>query len=389
MDIKTFAKEHFEEYKALICQLTAIPAPSHHEERRAAFICEYLHQLGYGQAFIDDAKNVICEVKGSDLEAPVHIFMAHTDTVFPDETEIPVVVEDGCIKAPGVGDDTTNVCAILMTLKYLSEKKIVPKQTMVFALNSCEEGLGNLKGCRALVKQYTGRIGQLVSYDCGYNAGTVWAVGSRRYEIRIRTTGGHSYADFGATNAIAVAADMIHDFYEIDTNTMPGKTTYNVGLIEGGTSVNTIAQDVKILYEYRSDRMMGLELMEREMSVIVDKYTDREDARVDIEMIGDRAFYGSGRQKENDGAAEAGRRDYFQKYRCDADVRKWIYRLQYSVVHGHTGHLLRRLSGRWTAYKRRICPNRFTGNRPVRSHGNDLRGYDEPAVGKSWFLIDG
>ncbi|MFR6157252.1 MAG: hypothetical protein ACLUI7_08845 [Coprococcus sp.] len=81
MDIKTFAKEHFEEYKALICQLTAIPAPSHHEKRRAAFICEYLHQLGYGQAFIDDAKNVICEVKGSDLEAPVHIFMAHTDTV--------------------------------------------------------------------------------------------------------------------------------------------------------------------------------------------------------------------------------------------------------------------------------------------------------------------
>lgn len=212
MDIKTFAKEHFEEYKALICQLTAIPAPSHHEERRAAFICEYLHQLGYGQAFIDDAKNVICEVKGSDLEAPVHIFMAHTDTVFPDETEIPVVVEDGCIKAPGVGDDTTNVCAILMTLKYLSEKKIVPKQTMVFALNSCEEGLGNLKGCRTLVKQYTGRIGQLVSYDCGYNAGTVWAVGSRRYEIRIRTTGGHSYADFGETNAIAVAADMIMIF---------------------------------------------------------------------------------------------------------------------------------------------------------------------------------
>ena len=69
-----------------------------------------------------------------------------------------------------------------------------------------------MKGCRALVKQYTGRIGQLVSYDCGYNAGTVWAVGSRRYEIRIRTTGGHSYADFGAINAIAVAADMIHDF---------------------------------------------------------------------------------------------------------------------------------------------------------------------------------
>ena len=102
MDIKTFAKEHFEEYQALICKLTSIPAPSHHEERRAAFICEYLHQLGYDQAFIDDAKNVICEVKGSDLEAPVHIFMALYGYGFPcHETELPVVVEDGCIKAPG------------------------------------------------------------------------------------------------------------------------------------------------------------------------------------------------------------------------------------------------------------------------------------------------
>lgn len=292
MDIKTFAREHFEEYQALICQLTAIPAPSHHEDKRAAFICDYLHQLGYTQALIDDAKNVVCEIPGSDKEADVHIFMAHTDTVFPDETEIPVVVEDGCIKAPGVGDDTTNVCAILMTLKYLAEKNIIPKQTMIFALNACEEGLGNLKGCRTLVRHYNGRIGQLVSYDCGYNAGTIWAVGSRRYEIRIRTAGGHSYADFGATNAIAVAADMIHDFYKIDTENMPGKTTYNVGLIEGGTSVNTIAQDVRILYEYRSDRMMGLELMEREMSLIIDKYTDREDARVDIEMIGDRPSMG-------------------------------------------------------------------------------------------------
>ena len=135
--------------------------------------------------------------------------------------------------------------------------------------------------------------------------------------------------------------------------------------------MNTIAQDVKILYEYRSDRMMGLELMEREMSAIIDKYTDREDARVDIEMIGDRPSMGQVDKKK---MAELQKRqkDYFQKYRCDADVRKRIHRLQYSIVHGHTGHLLRRLSGRRTAYKRRICPNRFTGNRPVCGHGNDL-----------------
>lgn len=292
MDIQTFVKDYFEEYMALICQLTAIPAPSHKEDARAAFICDYLHQLGYEQAFVDEARNVICEIKGKDRQKDVHMFMAHTDTVFPDETEIPVKIEDGCIKAPGVGDDTTNVCAILMTLRFLAEYPTVPERDTVFALNSCEEGLGNLKGCRALVQRYEGRLGQVVSFDCGYESGTVWAVGSRRYAITVQTAGGHSYADFGAVNAIAVAADMIHDFYHVDAAAMPGKTTYNVGIIEGGTSVNTIAQNVRFMYEYRSDRMEGLTLMQDAMMQIVDDYTHRPDVHIQVEVIGDRPSMG-------------------------------------------------------------------------------------------------
>lgn len=293
MKIETFVREHFEAYKELICRITSIPAPSHKEDARATFICDYLHQLGYLQAFTDEAKNVICEIKGRDSRKDVHIFMAHTDTVFPDETTIPVIIEDGCIKAPGVGDDTTNVCAILMTLQYLTENPMIPEQDTIFVLNSCEEGLGNLKGCRALVSRYEGRLGQVVSFDCGYTDGTVWAVGSRRYAITVRTAGGHSYADFGAANAIAAAAEIIHDFYQVDTKTMPGKTTYNVGIIEGGTSVNTIAQNVEFMYEYRSDRMEGLELMEKKMKDILAGYTDRTDVDVQVEIIGDRPSMGN------------------------------------------------------------------------------------------------
>ncbi|MGN0204262.1 MAG: M20/M25/M40 family metallo-hydrolase [Coprococcus sp.] len=293
MKIETFVREHFEAYKELICRITSIPAPSHKEDARATFICDYLHQLGYLQAFTDEAKNVICEIKGRDSRKDVHIFMAHTDTVFPDETTIPVIIEDGCIKAPGVGDDTTNVCAILMTLQYLTENPMIPEQDTIFVLNSCEEGLGNLKGCRALVRRYEGRLGQVVSFDCGYTDGTVWAVGSRRYAINVRTAGGHSYADFGAVNAIAAAADIIHDFYQVDTKTMPGKTTYNVGIIEGGTSVNTIAQNVEFMYEYRSDRMEGLELMEKKMKDILAGYTDRTDVDVQVKIIGDRPSMGN------------------------------------------------------------------------------------------------
>lgn len=298
MKTQTFVRENFEAYKDLICRLTSIPAPSHKEDKRADFICDYLHRLGYTQTFVDEAKNVICEVKGQDSRKDVHIFMAHTDTVFPDETELPVVVEDGCIKAPGVGDDTTNVCAILMTLQYLAQHPAVPEQDTVFVLNACEEGLGNLKGCRALMKRYEGQVGQVVSFDCGYDAGTVWAVGSRRYAITIKTAGGHSYADFGSVNAIAAAADMIHDFYQIDAKKMPGKTTYNVGIIEGGTSVNTIAQNVRFMYEYRSDRMEGLELMETNMKNVLSVYSQRADVDVQVEIIGDRPSMGQVNRKK-------------------------------------------------------------------------------------------
>lgn len=292
MKQEQFIQEHFEAYKNLICTLTAIPAPSHKEDARAAFICDYLHGLGFAQAFIDEAKNVICEIKGRDSAKDVHVFMAHTDTVFPDETPIPVTIEDGMIKAPGVGDDTTNVCAILMTLQYLAEYPLVPEQDTVFVLNACEEGLGNLKGCRAVAARYEGRLGQLVSFDCGYSSGTVWAVGSRRYAITVKTTGGHSYWDFGAANAIAAAADIIHDFYQIDTREMPGKTTYNVGLIEGGTSVNTIAQNVRFMYEYRSERMEGLEMMAVRTRQILDDYHNRPDLQVEVLLIGDRPSMG-------------------------------------------------------------------------------------------------
>jgi di/tripeptidase len=163
----------------------------------------------------------------------------------------------------------------------------------VFALNACEEGLGNLKGCRALVARYQDRLGQVVSFDCGYDAGVVWAVGSRRYAITVRTKGGHSFFDFGAANAIAAAADLIHAFYKIDTKEMVGKTTYNVGLIQGGTSVNTIAQDAHFLYEYRSDTTEGLELMEAQMRHILTEYSEHREVSVQTEVIGDRPSMGN------------------------------------------------------------------------------------------------
>lgn len=288
--IEQYVQDSLQEHEALICALARIPAPSGQEDARAAYVLHYLQELGYDQAFIDDAKNVICEIKGRDPEGPVHIFAAHLDTVFPDTEPLPVTVTEDRISAPGVGDDTANVSALLMILRYLSLYKITPAKTTVFAMDSCEEGLGNLKGCRSLMERYADRCIQFVSLDMGFDEGTDLAVGSRRYRISLETEGGHSYWNFGNKNAIAEAADLISKLYAVKTEDFPGKVTYNAGVIEGGTSVNTIAQRVSFLFEYRADSAAGLTQMEAVFKQILEESS--RSAAIRAERIGDRPGMG-------------------------------------------------------------------------------------------------
>ena len=305
-EIRQYVKEIRKEQEELLCQLAAIPAPSGQEDARAAFCLEYLQKLGYRQAFTDDAKNVVVQIEGKDRRLPVHIYAAHLDTVFPDTETMPVRVTADRIYAPGVGDDTANAAAILLVLKYLSEKDIQPAWDMLFALDSCEEGLGNLKGCRRLMEGFADRCGQFVSLDMGYDAGTDLAVGCRRWRIRLQTQGGHSFWDFGKENAIAQAAELITRLYQVDAGNLPGKVTYNAGQIQGGTSVNAIAQGADFLYEYRADSARGLETMDEIFGIILEAFagegfsmeaglqpcTGREGVRMEVEKIGDRPGMG-------------------------------------------------------------------------------------------------
>jgi len=272
------------EVVALIKELCAIPAPSHHEERRAAFIKEWFEKHGL-VAEIDEALNVLCPMAIDEYEDMV-VVMAHTDTVFPDMDPMPLTEAGGKLFCPGVGDDTTNVAALMMLAAYIKRCGIKPQCGVLFVANSCEEGLGNLRGCKAIMNRFGSRVKAFLSLDGGYSHVCCRAVGSSRYRITTKTRGGHSFADFGSRNAIAVLAGLITDLYQQDVpigeNT---HTTYNVGIIEGGTSVNTIAQEAHMLYEYRSDDAQCLDVMEKQLQEILGKH-ELSDAQIDLELLG-------------------------------------------------------------------------------------------------------
>lgn len=270
--IEKWVKAHEDEAFELLKTLAAIPSPSNHEEKRAAFIKTWLETQGARGVFIDEALNVIYPLACTD-DNPLYVFMAHIDVVFADTDTLPVRIEDGKIHAPGVGDDTSNVVAMLMVVKYITEHHLVPRdgKGIVFVANSGEEGLGNLKGSRRIVETYGKRIEEFLSFDGTYLSVCTRAVGSKRYGVQVTTEGGHSYGAFGNRNAIAYAASLINTLYTLKVPDI-GKTTYNVGTITGGTSVNTIAQSCEFLYEYRSDEQEALQYMENHFHAAIEAY---------------------------------------------------------------------------------------------------------------------
>lgn len=285
-EILDYIAAHRQEGYELLLQLAQIPAPSNHEEKRAAFCKAWLDSQGAEGVYIDEALNVLYPV-GCTEENDLVVFMAHSDVVFPDTEALPLKVEGDRIYCPGIGDDTANVAALLMTAKYIAQKKLIPKTCgVLLVINSGEEGLGNLKGSRKIMEDFGSRVREFVTLDGRTHSCVNRAVGSRRYRIEIDTEGGHSYANFGNRNAIALLASMIDRLYAIEVPPI-GKTTYNVGTISGGTSVNTIAQHAQMLYEFRSDEREALSIMQAHLDGIVESFRARGIA-VTVTLVGDR-----------------------------------------------------------------------------------------------------
>lgn len=286
-----FVEQHHIETIELLKTLAAIPAPSHHEEKRAEFIRGWLMSQGAGDVQIDEAGNVLFLFTGKekdsfrgDNEQDITVIMAHIDVVFPDTEPLTVVEKDGKLFAPGVGDNTANVVNLLMTIKFLLQNPQDFDGAVLFAANVGEEGLGNLKGSRAVMKKYGNRIKKWISFDLYYNGICNSAVGARRYKIKVKTKGGHSYSDFGEENAIAKIAEIIEDLYQQEVP-KEIKTTYNVGEISGGTSINTIAPEAAMTYEFRSESSDCLKKMEKSFEQIIKRHCDNG-MMVETEVLG-------------------------------------------------------------------------------------------------------
>ena len=253
-----FARENVKEAQNLLRTLGKIPAPSHDEGRRAAFVSEWFKSQGFKDVQIDAAQNVICKLGPQDGDLVV--FAAHTDIVFPDTAPLPMREEDGRLYAPGIGDDTANLVNLMIAARHLARREDELTQGVLIVANACEEGLGNLDGTKALFAAYGGRVKAFYSLDGKLGHCCSGAVGSYRYRVTCRTAGGHSYANFGNANAIECLAHLIEDLYAVKLPES-ARTTFNVGRIEGGSTVNSIAQYAAMLYEFRSPSQECLDYM--------------------------------------------------------------------------------------------------------------------------------
>jgi len=241
-------------------KLTEIPAPSFQEEKRAEAVKAILAAEGLA-IHTDTIGNVIGELPGSSEREAV-LLAAHLDTVFPASTEIKVRQQGDRLVAPGISDNGTGLAGLLAVARAIQAAKIKPRRTILFAANVGEEGEGNLRGMRALIDAYRAKLRAVIVLDgSGTDHVTTKALASRRVEVLITGPGGHSWSDFGMPNPINALVRASVRFINTKVPAAP-RTTFNLGQIEGGTSVNSIPYQAKLKVDLRSENEVEITRLE-------------------------------------------------------------------------------------------------------------------------------
>lgn len=289
----------YETTVAEVIELTEIPAPPFKEAARAARMAEKFKALGLSDVHSDDVGNVIGIHPGKDRAAKALMVAAHLDTVFPPDVPIKVRREGDTLHAPGIGDTTVTLAALLAFVRAMNAGKITPPRDIIFVANVGEEGQGDLRGVRHLfsASPLKARIGDFISFD-GSTVGRVTngAVGSRRYRVAFKGPGGHSYGAFGLVNPMVAMANTVRGMYTIPVPT-DVKTTYAASTVAGGTSVNSIPNLILAEFDMRSASPANLKAVETHFLKIVEDSVATENAARDTrygkisavpELIGDR-----------------------------------------------------------------------------------------------------
>jgi acetylornithine deacetylase/succinyl-diaminopimelate desuccinylase-like protein len=242
------------EQQVALCE---IPAPPFKEARRAADFRARLVALGLADARIDAEGNVIATRAGR-AAGPVVVLSAHLDTVFPESTDVRVRRDGARLRGPGIVDDCRGLAVLLSVVRAMQQQKVVTDGPVVFVGTVGEEGPGNLRGVRHLfAKELAGRIDYFISVDGSGFGITSRAVGSNRYRVTFAGPGGHSYGDFGVPNPMHAMGRAMAAIADLPVPASP-RTTFNVGMVRGGTSVNSIAGEASMELDMRSESAAAL-----------------------------------------------------------------------------------------------------------------------------------
>jgi tripeptide aminopeptidase len=240
--------------------LSEIPAPEFAEAKRAAYFQNLLEPFGL-KVTIDKTGNVIAERPGADANSVI-LLAAHLDTVFPAGTDVRVKKNGNRLVGPGIADNGAGLAALIGVARALSEGRVRTNKTIIFAGDVGEEGEGNLRGIRALIETYRPRLAAVIAVDGASTEHiTTQGIASHRFEVTITGPGGHSWSDFGAPNPITALARGIVKFSSLAVPEDP-RSSYNFGVVEGGTSVNSIPARAIVKVDLRSEEESEVTKME-------------------------------------------------------------------------------------------------------------------------------
>ncbi|HEX2717972.1 MAG TPA: M20/M25/M40 family metallo-hydrolase [Gemmatimonadaceae bacterium] len=260
--------------QASICE---IPAPPFKEQRRAEELRRRFTALGLRDVRLDSLGNVVARRPGTG-RGPTVMISGHLDTVFPEGTDVRVTREGSVMRGPGIGDDCRGLAVVLAVARAMQLANVRTRGDVLFVGTLGEEGEGNLRGVRHIFRDGTARPDYFISVDgTGYGI-TNRAVGSRRFRVEFSGPGGHSHGDFGMPNPIHALGRSIAGIAELQVPATP-KTTFSVGVVQGGTSVNSIAMRATMDLDLRSESSLQLDSLEARVRRIIDKAVADEKAR--------------------------------------------------------------------------------------------------------------